>query len=141
MQKFTTFEIEIEKPIEQLQHNLKITDSRLILGALYDNELIGIVTFVRDSNLKTTHKGSVYAMYVSPKYRGRGIGNALMSELINLANKCDGLEQVYLTVISNNNAAKRLYKNVGFVIYGTERNALKTGDQYWDEDLMVLRLN
>jgi ribosomal protein S18 acetylase RimI-like enzyme len=137
----TTLEIEKEKPIEQVRNNLKTTDSRFTLGAFSDSELIGIVTFVRESNPKTIHKGNVYAMYVSPEFRGKGIGKALIQELVKRANQCDGLEQMNLTVISNNTAAKRLYETVGFVVYGTERYALKSGDQYWDEELMVLRLN
>ncbi|WP_154665975.1 GNAT family N-acetyltransferase [Paenibacillus pinihumi] len=48
---------------------------------------------------------------------------------------------IYLTVISNNTAAKRLYDSGGFTVYGTERNALKYGDRYWDEELMVLQLD
>jgi len=37
-------------------------------------------------------------------------------------------------------AAMRLYHSLGFVAYGTEPCALKLGDQYLDEDLMILRL-
>ncbi|WP_116233623.1 GNAT family N-acetyltransferase [Paenibacillus sp. VMFN-D1] len=71
----------------------------------------------------------------------KGIGKSLVQKLINKAKHCEGLEQINLTVISNNNAAKRLYETIGFVTYGTEQNALKNGYQYWDENLMVLRLN
>lgn len=67
----TTYEIERTKPIEQTQQNLKVTDSRFTLGAFINDDLIGIVTFVQESNVKTNHKGNVYAMYVSPNYRGQ----------------------------------------------------------------------
>ena len=80
-------------------------------------------------------------MYVSPDFREKGIGKSLVQELVIKAKKCDGLEQINLTVISNNNAAKQLYETIGFVTYGKERNALKTGNQYWDDNLMVLQLN
>lgn len=138
----TTFEIESEKPFEQTQRNLKISDNHFTLGAFAENKLVGIVTFVRESNPKTMHKGNIYAMYVSPDFRGKRFGEALIRELISKAKKqCIGLEQINLTVISNNAIAKRLYEAAGFVIYGTELKALKSGNQYWDEDLMVLRLN
>ncbi|WP_261381701.1 GNAT family N-acetyltransferase [Paenibacillus cremeus] len=137
----TTYELEKDKPIEQLRSNLIASDNRFTLGAFINSELIGIVTFVRESNPKIVHKGNVYAMYVSPKFREKGIGKSLVQELVIKAKQCDGLEQINLTVISNNNAAKRLYETIGFVTYGTERNALKTGYQYWNENLMVLRLN
>ncbi|WP_433619189.1 N-acetyltransferase family protein [Paenibacillus cellulositrophicus] len=70
----------------------------------------------------------------------KGIGKSLVQKLINKAKHCEGLEQINLTVISNNNAAKRLYEAIGFVTYGTEQNALRNGCQYFDENLMVLRL-
>ncbi|MGO4699299.1 N-acetyltransferase family protein [Paenibacillus sp. 2TAB26] len=136
----TTYEIEKDKPIEQLQRNLIASDNRFTLGAFINSELIGIVTFVRESNSKISHKGNVYAMYVSPEFREKGIGKSLIQELVIKAKQFDGLEQINLTIISNNDAAKRLYETAGFVTYGTEQNALKTGYQYWDEDLMVLRL-
>ncbi|GEO27969.1 hypothetical protein AAC03nite_37540 [Alicyclobacillus acidoterrestris] len=95
---------------------------------------------MRENSLKTAHKGNVYGMYVAPEMRGRGLGKSLMLELINKARDCDGLEQINLTVVSKNEYAKRLYKSVGFEVYGVERNALKYNGQYFDEDLMVLFL-
>ncbi|MNJ70092.1 Acetyltransferase (GNAT) family protein [compost metagenome] len=81
----TTFEIEVVKPIEQVQQNLKPTSSRFTLGVFNVNELVGIVTFVRESNPKIIHKGNIYAMYVSPEFRGEGIGKALIKELVKRA--------------------------------------------------------
>jgi ribosomal protein S18 acetylase RimI-like enzyme len=79
-------------------------------------------------------------MYVSPKNRGQGIGKSLMTELVKIARTYSGLEQINLSVISNNTMAKSLYESIGFKVYGTERNALKSGDLYWDDDLMSIRL-
>lgn len=61
-----------------------------------------------------------------------------MLELIERAKHLDGLEQIKLTVVSENHPAKKLYKSLGFEVYGIERNALKFNGQYYDEDLMVL---
>lgn len=63
-----------------------------------------------------------------------------MIELVKRAKEFNGLEQINLTVISDNTLAKNLYESVGFKVYGTERNALKSGELYWDEDLMTIRL-
>jgi len=60
----TTFEIEVEKTIEQIQRNLKISDNQFTLGAFIKKEIVGIVTFVRENNPKTMHKGNVYALVV-----------------------------------------------------------------------------
>ena len=77
-------------------------------------------------------------MFVAPKARGQGVGKSLLLELIKMAKDCDGLEQINLTVVSDNAAARRLYKSIGFEVYGVERNALKYNNQYFDEDWMVL---
>jgi RimJ/RimL family protein N-acetyltransferase len=50
------------------------------------------------------------------------------------------VEQVCLTVVASNVAARRLYSAAGFEEYGLERRALKVGDEYYDEVLMVLPL-
>ncbi|MNC69114.1 hypothetical protein D3C87_2208900 [compost metagenome] len=50
------------------------------------------------------------------------------------------MERLNLTVVSDNEPARRLYTSVGFQVYGVERKALKTGGIYYDEDLMVLEL-
>ena len=63
-----------------------------------------------------------------------------MNELIHRAQDCDGLEQLNLTVVSTNVFAKRLYKSLGFEVYGTERHALKYMGHYYDEELMVLSI-
>ena len=43
-------------------------------------------------------------------------------------------------VVTTNEAARSLYRSMGFEVYGTVQKAFKEGDQYWDEELMVLRL-
>nr|WP_260987018.1 hypothetical protein [Paenibacillus terrae] len=55
----TTYEIEKDKPIEQLRRNLIASDHRFTLGAFINGGLIGIVTFVRESNPKIVHKGNI----------------------------------------------------------------------------------
>lgn len=135
----TTYEIQLAKPIEEFRQNLQSNNFRFTLGCFTEtNELAGIVTFARETNPKITHKGNIYAMYVSSEYRGRRIGNALLTELLQRAKQLPGLEQINLTVVSSNLAAKKLYETVGFTTYGTERNAMKNNGQYWDEDYMTL---
>lgn len=104
------------------------------------NRTDALVTFMRENSHKTSHKGNVFGMYVAPKFRGLGLGKLLLIELIRRAKNCDGLEQINLTVVSENNSAKKLYKSLGFKVYGVEKKALKFNGQYFDEDLMVLNI-
>ena len=63
-----------------------------------------------------------------------------MDELLRLAALQPGLEQVHLCVVTTNEAALKLYRSCGFVIYGQDPAALKIGDTRHDEFLMVRRL-
>lgn len=137
----TSYEIENERSMEIVKQRLQPEDGKFTLGCFSDSqELIGTVTFLRETNPKIAHKGNVYAVYVSPEYRGQGVGHALMTELIHRAREIPGLEQINLSV-SGSLAAKGLYQSLGFTVFGTERNAMKINGHYEDEDWMVLRLH
>ena len=63
-----------------------------------------------------------------------------MQELLRRARLQAGLEQVMLAVASGQAAAKKLYLQLGFQVYGREPQALKVGQVYADEELMTLLL-
>jgi ribosomal protein S18 acetylase RimI-like enzyme len=138
----SSYEEEVNRPLEKFAERIQSTKDQFTLGCFDDsNSLVGIVSFARESRLKTAHKGNIYGMYIAPQFRGRGLGKYLLLALIERATReCVGLEQIHLTVVSNNEAAKRLYLSLGFEIYGVEPNALKFNGQYFDEDLMILKL-
>jgi ribosomal protein S18 acetylase RimI-like enzyme len=110
------------------------------LGAFDGDELIGIATFVRETGQKEKHKGHIYGVYVTPSQRGKGVGRELIAGILRNAEKDPSLEHILLSVAAGQEKARRLYRQFGFEIYGTEPRALKVGSQYVDEDLMVLRL-
>ncbi|WP_407268264.1 GNAT family N-acetyltransferase [Radiobacillus sp. PE A8.2] len=137
----STYEREVEFSLEAVQARLKPMTDKFVLGTFDERgSLVGTATFVRESGMKFAHKGNVFGMYVAPESRGQGIGTFLINKLIMKVKDCEGLEQINLTVVSNNLAAKELYKSVGFEVFGTERNALKYNGEYYDEDLMVIQL-
>ena len=110
------------------------------LGAFDGDNLIGIATLIRETGLKERHKGRIYGFYVTASQRGKGVGRALIAALLERAKQDSSLEQILLAVATCQNAARQLYRSFGFETYGTERNALKVGSTYIDEDHMVLRL-
>jgi len=79
-------------------------------------------------------------MYVSKEFRGQGIARDLLQEVIKRVKAIPGIEQINLVVIATNLRAKQLYEKFGFENFGTERNSIKWGNRYFDEDQMVLRL-
>jgi ribosomal protein S18 acetylase RimI-like enzyme len=128
-------------PIELAATRLRSEDNAsLVLGAFLDGELVGMAGFFREKHHKARHKGRIWGIYVRANCRGQGIGRALCSTLLENVKTLPGLEQVILTVSSSRVAAKTLYRSLGFEAFGVEPAALKIGDQYSDEEYMVLRL-
>lgn len=134
----STYEREVDFSIDTVKKRIKPSNDKFALGYFDKHgQLVGTVTFVRESNMKMAHKGNIFGMYVTPEARGKGIGKSLIMEIIKKASECEELEQILLTVEANNQAAKKLYESVGFKCYGTEPKALKFNRHYYDEDLMV----
>jgi ribosomal protein S18 acetylase RimI-like enzyme len=108
-------------------------------GAFEDGELVGCATFVRESEIKSRHKGHLYGVYVSAAHRGKGVARAVITGLLDAVKADRGVEQILLTVAVGGPAA-RLYQSLGFEVYGTEPHGLKVGSSYVDEHMMLLRL-
>lgn len=74
-------------------------------------------------------------MYVRHEVRQYGIGERLINEAVAYAPP--HVEQLQLAVVTENEAARRLYAKAGFIEYGHQINALKHGKRYYDDILMV----
>ncbi len=112
------------------------------LGAFENKQLAGVVCFMRDGRdrEKLRHKGILFRMYISNEFRGRGIAKKLIEEVILRVKKIKDIEQINLTVISNNTTAKGLYEKFGFVTFASETNAIKWKNKYFTENQMVLKI-
>lgn len=64
----------------------------------------------------------------------------MMEALIARVKALPGLEQIILTVVSENRPAKALYEKLGFRKYGTDPRSIRVNDRVLDEDYMVLFL-
>lgn len=137
----TSYEEAKEEGIKQMVERLKSTRENFILGAFDGDCLIGSVSFLRQQRNKLRHKGFVLGMYTHPDVRRRGVGKALLENLLARVRSLPGLEQIQLGVAADNLAAFQLYASLGFEAFGKEREALKLPDRYVDEIHMVLKLN
>jgi ribosomal protein S18 acetylase RimI-like enzyme len=110
-----------------------------LLGAFAppDDTLVGTVGLMRETRHKERHKGHVTGMYVADEAAGRGVGRALLTELLARAAQVDGLRQVVLRVTTGNGSARALYESLGFRVYGTEPDALCIDGVFHHADLMV----
>ncbi|MEM7375354.1 MAG: GNAT family N-acetyltransferase [Bacteroidota bacterium] len=96
-----------------------------ILGAFVGEMLVGMVGFMQLSRKKISHKGELTAMIVSAAYQGQGIGYALLQHALEKAFLIEDIHQINLVVNEDRKSAIALYKKVGFVPYGLEKNAIR----------------
>ena len=115
-------------------------DENFILGAFAGSELVGMVGFYRERRLKRRHCGGIWGMFVAPSSRGHGVGAALLEAAVTVARTLPGLQRVHLSVSVTRQAARSLYKSVGFQSWGTEPGGLKIGERYLDQEHMILQL-
>jgi ribosomal protein S18 acetylase RimI-like enzyme len=109
-----------------------------VLGAFRDGELVGTAGFLIQQGEKNAHKGRLFGMYVRPSARRLGIARLLMTAVLDVARA--HVEQIQLTVVSDNEPARALYESAGFLEFGIEPKASKYGDRYYDEAHMALDL-
>lgn len=113
-------------------------DQGAAFGAFLDGALVGTAGFAMPPLRKKCHKGVLWGVYVRSAARGRGLGRLLVEQVIEHAR--GRVEQLHATVVTTGEAARQLYRQLGFQAYGREPRGLKVGDQYFDQELLVLLL-
>jgi RimJ/RimL family protein N-acetyltransferase len=110
-----------------------------LFGGFLDGELAGIVGFYPLKNPKIAHKGIMWGMYVKEAARGTGLAKAMIDAVVDHAR--GKVEQIVLSVVADNERARKFYGKMGFEAYGMERRALRIGERYYDEEFRAKFLN
>lgn len=135
-----SYEEEGNASFKKYEERFKNPKNSYTFGAFMDGDLVGIITLIRMPMEKLNHRTSIVAMYTKKEKQGMGIGRALMKRAIEKAKNLKGVEQIHLTLVTTNLAAKKLYSSFGFEVIGFEKEALKYDGKYVDEENMVLFL-
>lgn len=125
--------------VDEVKKRLWSGADAFVVGAFEGDRMVGMAGFFRDRGPKSRHKGRVWGVYVTPEARGKGVGRKMMKALLERGMAVDGVEQVLLSVAATQEAAIRLYRSLGFESFGREPRALKIGEQFVDEEYMILR--
>ncbi len=134
----SSYEEQVHTPMNEVESRINDEPDNYILGAFTEEgELIGMAGFRREPGRKMRHKGMVWGVYVTSAHRGKGIAKALMQEILRRGQAIEGLRQIQLAVVTANTAAASLYKGLGFVSYGLEKEALMVDGRLYDEELMA----
>jgi L-phenylalanine/L-methionine N-acetyltransferase len=85
---------------------------------------------------RVRHSGYLFA-YIARQHQGQGIGTRLVQTLLDLADQWLLLRRVELTVLTENDGAKRLYERLGFVVEGRRKMSVISQGELKDEWLMA----
>lgn len=98
-------------------------------------EVVGVAGLTVGTG-RTRHSGSLF-IYVARQQQGQGIGTRLMQALLDLADNWLLLRRIELTVLTENEGAKRLYERLGFVVEGRRKMSVIARGELKDEWLMA----
>jgi RimJ/RimL family protein N-acetyltransferase len=98
---------------------------------------VGIVHLMAQHRFRTRHRARL-GISVQAPYRGIGVGEALLTALLDWAAAEPELERIELSVFAHNQRAINLYRKLGFVEEARLAKAYKLADNtYYDDVLMV----
>jgi ribosomal protein S18 acetylase RimI-like enzyme len=96
--------------------------------AMADGEIAGWCDIIQNSRPIRAHCG-VLGMGLLPQFRGQGLGRRLIHRTLDAA-RAFGVTRVELSVREDNANAITLYRNIGFVEEGLQRNAVRLDGAY-----------
>lgn len=132
------FTMTVEQEREFLADATASENSTFIV-AVADGRIVGACNLRGGSRRAMRHSGSM-GISVAKGWRDQGIGNALMTRLVEWARETGIITRIELLVYCRNARAIHLYKKHGFEIEGTRRRAVFQEGQYLDGYTMALLL-
>ncbi|MGY0193861.1 GNAT family N-acetyltransferase [Leptothrix sp. BB-4] len=115
--------------------------SEWVFGACCEGVLVGLAGLSRGQRERTSHKGTLFGMYVAPGHRNRGLARLLVQAVLAKARDVPGLVLVQLTVTEGNQPATKLYESCGFISFGVEPLANRIGAAFVSKRHMWCRVS
>ena len=103
-------------------------DGDYLLLAFVDGEVAGNAGLHPAGKSPRRSHARMLGIVVHSRFQGRGVGKALMTALLDLADKWLPVTRIELTVFVDNERAIKLYRRFGFEVEGTHKSyALRDG--------------
>lgn len=102
-------------------------------------ELTAAAGVARRPRRKLWHRAEIWGVFVRQEHRRRGLGEIVVRAAIDEALSWPGVDSVALCV-SSGSEADRLYRRLGFEVWGREPDCLRLDGVSYDELHMVLRM-
>ncbi len=108
--------------------------------AMVGEEPIGMIVCSFNKEVKFRHIAEIFSFYVRPRYRGSGIGAALLQNAIRQAGDHGKIAKVRLYVNAQQRSALKMYERAGFVTVGKLEGEMKVGRRFYAMLVMEKRL-
>jgi RimJ/RimL family protein N-acetyltransferase len=122
---------------QSVEHFAEAANNLLILAECAGT-IVGSLDFKGNPKLRLAHTGD-FGMALLPAWRGKGIGTALLAELIAWAEAHPTIEKINLRVLSSNARAIGLYRKFGFVEEGICRREIKYEDGSYSDEILLAK--
>lgn len=133
------FHLTIEQEREFIRRLRENPNSLMIVGIINDS-VVSIAQIGCQQRSRIAHNSDL-AISVKKDYWGKGIGTAVMQELIRFAKEHSVIKNVNLGVKASNHTAIKLYEKLGFEKVGVHKDYFNINGVYDDLILMDLYLN
>lgn len=108
------------------------------LVARLDDEVMGWVA-LSPSSSRCCYSGVVEAsIYINEKYRGKGLGRILLTEVIKQAEE-NGIWSIYSSIIRENTKSIEMHKRCGFREVGIREKIAKMPSGIWHDIVLMER--
>ncbi len=122
---------------QNLIRNLKSSLSSIMLLGKDNGNIVSIGSLSGFRSKRSSHRGEI-ALSVKKDYWNKGIGSAMMKELIQFGKEVVKLSVIQLTVKVDNESAIHVYKKFGFKQIGYYEKFFYIDGKYFDACLMNL---
>lgn len=128
-------------PLDQMRERLVHTPHQAMFGAFDGGNLVAMAGFRREARSKIHHRGDIFGVYVAPAARGTGLSKALLEALLAHIRTIPEMVLVNLSVRTTNDAARALYRRLGFTVTGVDKRSIFAAGAFHDEERMMLDLD
>jgi ribosomal protein S18 acetylase RimI-like enzyme len=114
----------------KLERNLK--GESIWVFADYGGKLVGVGYAHIYTNPRFRHNASLQALFVSPEYRKKGVGEMLINKRLEILSRNPEIINVICEVYGTQVASVELHKKLGFEISGLIKDFVCIDGQYFD---------
>lgn len=105
---------------------------RLAISPINDTQLIGLIDLFE---FEPQHNRAGIGIVVRENFQGQGIASQALHLILEYAFNHLDLHQIFAHIPSNNDQSRRLFEKIGFRRAGTQKDWIKTNNQFVDVDL------